>query len=156
MKDYTRMLRELVGSQRIFVPGVRALIVNDAGELLLQRRTDVPWWGLPGGAVELDESALDALKREVAEETHLTVLDTEPMALYSGLEHRFTYANGDKVQCFAVAFIVRRWTGKPRADGVEGSDVRFFPCSELPTDLAPLHKPTIEDYRKYDGKFIVR
>ena len=74
-------MRELVGSRRIFVPGVRAIILGDEGDLLLQRRSDTSLWGLPGGSVELGESALEALKREVAEETDLTVLQAEPMAL---------------------------------------------------------------------------
>jgi 8-oxo-dGTP pyrophosphatase MutT (NUDIX family) len=38
------------------VPAVSA-VVNEAGELLLQRRSDNGFWALPGGAVELGESA---------------------------------------------------------------------------------------------------
>lgn len=149
------MMRSLVGSRRLVVPGVRAILVNEAGDVLLQRRTDMPLWGLPAGSVELDESALDALKREVAEETSLRIIEAEPMALYSGPDQRFSYPNGDEIQCFAIAFIVRRWEGQPRADGVEGSEVRFFPLSELPEDLAPVHRQTLKDYGEYRGRFIV-
>ncbi len=87
------------------------LTILDAGEILLQRRTDTDMWGLPGGSVELDETAFEALKREVAEETSLAVLEAEPMALYCGPDQKFVFPNGDCVQCFAVAFIVRRWEG---------------------------------------------
>jgi len=155
MNDYVRTMRDLVGSRRIFAPGVRAILLNEAGDVLLQRRTDMPVWGLPSGSVELDESALDALEREVAEETSLRVLEAEPMALYCGPSQRFTYPNGDEIQCFAVAFIVRRWEGQPRADGVEGSEVRFFPLSKLPEDLAPVHRQTLEDFGRYKGTFLV-
>ena len=77
------------------------------------------------------------------------------MGLYSGPTQKFTYLNGDEIQCFSIAFIVRRWQGEPRADGIEGSVVRFFPLSQLPEELAPIHKPTIEDYAGYQGKFLL-
>ena len=155
MNDYLKNIRKLVGSGCIHLPGVRALILNEAGEVLLQRRMDMPLWGLPSGSVELGETALEALKREVAEETSLEVINAEPMALYSGPSQRFTYPNGDEIQCFSAAFIVRQWTGEPQADGVEGSQVRFFPLSQLPEDLVPIHEQTLCDYDKYDGAFFL-
>jgi len=155
MSEYIQTMRELVGTRRIFVPGVRAIILNKAGEVLLQRRTDVDQWGLPAGAVELDESALNALEREVLEETALRVVTAEPMALYSGPGQQFAYPNGDEVQCFAIAFIVREWEGEPRPDGVEGTELRFFSLSQLPEDLVWIHQKTLDDYRQYDGTFFL-
>lgn len=156
MTGYIHQLRGLVGSQRIFVPGVRAVIVNEAGEVLLQYRSDMARWGVPGGAVEPDETAMAALRREVKEETSLTVLHAEPMALYCGPEQRFAYPNGDEVQCFAVAFVVRRWDGRPRADGREGTALRFFPLSGLPAALVAVHEETLGDFMRYEGQFLVR
>lgn len=155
MDGYLQEIRKLVGSRLIMVPGIRAIILNDAGQVLLQRRLDMPLWGLPAGSVELDETALEALKREVAEETSLTVLEAEPMALYSGPSQRFSYPNGDQVQPFSMAFVVRRWTGDPSADGIEGSEVRFFGLDEVPEDIVPIHKKTLEHYAAYDGEFFV-
>lgn len=155
MKSYVKRMRERIGSMRMFVPGVRAVILNDAGEVLLQRRTDMALWGLPAGSVELDETVLEALRREVAEETSLEIIEAEPMGLYCGPTQKNTYPNGDEIQCFAIAFIVRRWEGRPRADGVEGSDLRFFALSQLPEDLVPFHRETLEDYGKYEGTFLV-
>ncbi|RLC00514.1 MAG: DNA mismatch repair protein MutT [Deltaproteobacteria bacterium] len=152
--SYLQEIRKLVGSHRIFVPGVRAVVVNNVGEILLQRRTDTNLWGLPGGSVELGETAFEALKREVAEETALTVINAEPMALYCGPDQKFAYPDGDRVQVFAVAFIVQKWKGQPRADGIEGSRVRFYSLSKLPENIVPVHKPTIKDYAGYNGIFI--
>lgn len=138
------------------MPGVRAIILNRDGEILLQHRRDNSLWGLPGGSVELDETALEALKREVEEETSLKVLEAEPMGLYCGPRQKFSYPSGDRVQCFAVAFIVRRWEGRPHADGLEGSMVRFFSISELPESIiVPVHRQTLEDYLRYDGTFLL-
>ena len=156
MNDYIKTMRPLIGSRPMLLPGVRALIFNSQGEILLQRRMDMPRWCLPSGSVELNETALDALKREVAEETSLVVLEAEPMGLYSGPTQKFTYLNGDEIQCFSIAFVVRRWQGEPCADGIEGSELRFLALSQLPDELIPIHKPTIEDYKSYRGKFLLR
>ncbi len=156
MNDYVATMRELIGSRPMLLPGVRALIFNRRDEILLQRRTDMPTWCLPSGSVELGESALEALEREVAEETSLAVLEAEAMGIYSGPAQTITYPNGDRIQCFSLAFVVRRWEGEPRADGVEGSTLGFFPLDALPTELAPVHVPTIEDYKQYQGKFLLR
>jgi len=155
MGPYLESIRSRLGRQCILLPGVRAILLNDRGEVLLQRRTDVACWGLPSGSVELDETALQALQREVREETALEVRRAEPMALYSGPSQRFRYPNGDEIQCFSVAFIVRDWTGDPQADGVEGSEVRFWPTDALPESLVDIHRETLADYRAYDGQFFL-
>jgi mutator protein MutT len=156
MKDYVKQLREKVGSQRVFIPGVRAIIVNREGEVLLQRRGDMDQWCLPGGAMELDETPLEALRREVEEETCLEILEAEPLGLYCGPDQQFSYPNGDQVQCFALACIVRQWQGQPHPDGVEGTELRFFPVSALPETLVPTHCQTLEDFLNYKGVFILR
>ncbi len=154
MMSYVQHLRSLVGQQRLVVPGVRAIVVRHGGEVLLQRRIDMNCWGLPAGAVELDETVLETLKREVKEETDLEVLQAEPMAVYSGPSQRFVYPNGDQVQGFAIAFVIRKWTGTPRPCGIEGSDVRFWPLAHLPANMVPIHANTLADYGRYDGRFL--
>ena len=155
IESYANTIGSLVGKRCIIVPGVRALVLNTEGDILLQLRTDSGLWGLPGGSVELGETVLEALKREVLEETGLTVISAEPMALYSGLHQRFTYPNGDEVQCFAVAFIVREWEGRPCPDGKEGTQVRFWPRTRLPGNLVPVHIETLADLERYHGRFLI-
>ncbi len=57
--------------------GVGAFIVSDDGRrvLLLRRKKppEVGFWSIPGGAVEFGETFEEALKREVREETGLTI-----------------------------------------------------------------------------------
>jgi len=55
---------------------VGALIFNELGQMLLVQTAK--WsnlWGIPGGKIKYGESALEALKREVLEETGLVVSD---------------------------------------------------------------------------------
>ncbi|MCC7353199.1 MAG: NUDIX hydrolase, partial [Anaerolineae bacterium] len=57
--------------------GVGAVVI-DNGKVLLVQRGQEPGkgtWGLPGGLVELGETAAEAVRREVVEETGL---DVEP------------------------------------------------------------------------------
>lgn len=58
------------------MPCVGAVILDDDGRLLVVRRRHPPsqdLWSLPGGRVEPGESLIDAVKREVFEETGLAV-----------------------------------------------------------------------------------
>ena len=48
------------------VPAVNVVVVNDAGEILLIRRTDNGNWALPGGAIDLGESVAQAAVRETS------------------------------------------------------------------------------------------
>ena len=53
---------------------VAAIIKNDAGKILLTRRNVEPFkghWCLPGGHIDANEKALDAVIREAKEETGL-------------------------------------------------------------------------------------
>jgi 8-oxo-dGTP diphosphatase len=63
------------GSERL-VPCVGAVVLDDAGRLLLVRRGREPsrgLWSVPGGRVERGESGPEAVRREVLEETGLNV-----------------------------------------------------------------------------------
>jgi ADP-ribose pyrophosphatase YjhB (NUDIX family) len=57
---------------------VAGVITDDDGRALLIRRRDTLHWEPPGGVLELDESIEAGLRREVREETGLTI---EPIAL---------------------------------------------------------------------------
>ncbi|QJY49212.1 NUDIX hydrolase [Pseudonocardia broussonetiae] len=54
-------------------PSAFAVVRDDAGRVLLVRRADNGHWELPGGRVDLGESAPTAAEREVAEESGVTV-----------------------------------------------------------------------------------
>ncbi len=57
------------------IVGVGAVILRGDSVLLIQRGTPpmVGEWSLPGGAVEVGETLEEAVKREIKEETNLTI-----------------------------------------------------------------------------------
>ena len=80
---WVKNLRQYLGHEPLMAIGVNAVVLNEANQVLLQRRTDDGTWGLPGGILELEESVLDAVKRETKEETGLEVEIIRFTGLYS-------------------------------------------------------------------------
>jgi ADP-ribose pyrophosphatase YjhB (NUDIX family) len=154
--DYIKTLRAMIGNTKIIVPGVRAFIFNPQGELLLEKQTHFDSWALPHGCIDVGESAFDALKREVQEETGLTILEADAFGLYTDPKYSVTYPNGDQVQTLSVAFRVTRWSGEPRPDGDEVAELGFFPFDGLPEPIYPIHLDSIRDWQTFDGGFILR
>ncbi len=156
MLDYIKTLRSMIGNTKIIIPGVRALMFNAAGELLLEKQRLFGSWALPHGCVDVGESALAALMREVKEETGLDVIRAEAFGMYTDPKYSVTYPNGDQVQTFTIAFLVAAWSGTLRVDGDEVSELGFFPMDALPSPLYQIHVETIEDYRTHAPGFITK
>ena len=156
MLDYIRTLRSMIGNTKVIIPGVRAMIFNPQGELLFEKQAHFGSWALPHGCIDVGESAFDALKREVQEETGLTILAATPFGLYTDPKYSVTYPNGDQVQTLSVAFRVTRWSGELRVDGDEVSELGFFPLDRLPEPIYPIHLDTVRDWQTSDGTFILR
>jgi 8-oxo-dGTP pyrophosphatase MutT (NUDIX family) len=54
--------------------GVRGVVVDGEGKVFLIKHSYVSGWHLPGGGVEVGETFLDALRRELMEEGRIEVL----------------------------------------------------------------------------------
>ncbi len=65
------------------VPSVNVVVVNQAAEVLLIRRSDNDNRALPGGAVDLGESVSQAAVRETREETGIDCEATDLLGIYS-------------------------------------------------------------------------
>jgi putative (di)nucleoside polyphosphate hydrolase len=68
---------------RYFRAGVGAVILDDSGQALAFERSRMPGaWQFPQGGIEAGEEPLDAVWREVKEETGLTRRDLRLVAAY--------------------------------------------------------------------------
>ncbi|HXH88891.1 MAG TPA: NUDIX domain-containing protein [Gaiellaceae bacterium] len=107
------------------VPGSQAVVERD-GRVLLGRRAFDPaqgLWDLPGGFLEEHEHPLDALHRELAEETGLVIEPTEFLGVWMQ-----PYA-GRNVLC--LTWLARPSGGVERA-GDDLTELRWFGPDELP------------------------
>src|SRR3984893_19074419 len=55
--------------------GVRAVVLDGSGRVFLIVHSYVPGWHLPGGGVEIGETAGEALARELREEGNIELVD---------------------------------------------------------------------------------
>src|SRR3954453_4660859 len=69
------------------VPSANVVVTNDAGEILLIRRSDNGNWALPAGAMDLGESLPDTAVRETAEENGIDVEVSKMVGIFPSLRH---------------------------------------------------------------------
>jgi 8-oxo-dGTP pyrophosphatase MutT (NUDIX family) len=67
--DYVLKLRKKIGNAPLWVPGVRGVVVDAGGRVLLAQRADNRQWALVSGMLEPGEQPARGLVREIFEET---------------------------------------------------------------------------------------
>ena len=82
MGDYISYIRGMVGHELVIMTAACAVIEDDEGRILLQKRPGGKW-GLPGGIAELGEALHEAAERETFEETGLKVRAKTLIGVYS-------------------------------------------------------------------------
>ncbi|MCA0972095.1 NUDIX hydrolase [Halobacillus litoralis] len=144
MVDYIKWIRSKVGHDPIILNFAGGCVVNDQGEILLQKRADKGVWGFPGGALELGESVEEAVKREVQEETGLKVELTKLIGIYS--KYFDEYPNGDQAQTIAYFFELKVLGGELSAHDKETIELQFFRPDDMPELVNQQHRDALLDY----------
>ncbi len=105
--------------------GVRALLIDAEGRVLLVRHTYSGGWHMPGGGVERGESAGAAMLRELEEEAGIRAL--APLELVS-IHSAEAHFRGDHI----VFFRAPKWEqGEPTQTG-EIAEIAWFAPDALP------------------------
>ena len=113
------------------VPSVNVVVVNDAGEILMIRRSDNENWAVPGGAIDLGESMTQAAIRETKEESGIDCEITGLVGIYTDPKHIILYtSNGEARQEFSILLTGRPVGGTPTPSD-ESTEVRWVPPSEV-------------------------
>jgi 8-oxo-dGTP pyrophosphatase MutT (NUDIX family) len=126
--------------------GIIALIRRE-GSLLLERRSDSGRWGLIGGSVEIDESLDQALRREVYEETGLTVSSYRLAGTSSDPSIIVQYPDGSVVRVLALVYEAEVEDFSSMRCSEESTELRLCTREELRTlDIIETSRPVIDRY----------
>jgi len=111
-----------------------ALIFNEQGQLLLCEHTyrRICPWGLPGGDLHPGEDPVDGIKREVFEETGLTVREARLLLVENSIE----------IHHIALTYLCTGVSGE-FIPNEEVSAIRYFDTDKLPGFFEE-HRVTIE------------
>ncbi|ADG88240.1 NUDIX hydrolase [Thermobispora bispora] len=113
------------------VPSVNVVVTNDAGDILMIRRSDNGNWALPGGAIDLGESLKQAAARETLEETGVRCEITGLVGIYTDPKHVIFYtSNGEARQEFSIVLTARAVDGEPTPSS-ESTEVRWVPRDQV-------------------------
>jgi 8-oxo-dGTP pyrophosphatase MutT (NUDIX family) len=112
------------------VPAATAIVTNEKGHILVERRRDNAHWGLPGGVMEVGETIGQTIIREVKEETELDVLPITIVGVYTNPNYVIAYADGEVRQQFSICFACTI-TGGELHVSEESFEVAFFSPEEI-------------------------
>ncbi|MEZ4728443.1 MAG: NUDIX hydrolase N-terminal domain-containing protein [Caldilineaceae bacterium] len=115
-----------------------AAIIDDAGRLLLIRRADNGLWAMPGGALDVGETAAAGVVREALEESGVSC---EATALVGVFDSRLWGAQS-RHHLYQFVFLCRPLATPTIEQPSHAHEVReqgWFAESELPTDIDPNH-----------------
>lgn len=118
---------------------VAVALLNDAGQVLMQRRRrgveHGGLWEFPGGKVEVDETLGESLCREICEELGIAL---NPAAL-----EPLTFATSPDQPHVILLYTCCDWTGEPAC--LDGEEIAWFaPEAVLSLDMPPLDVPLVQ------------
>ncbi|WP_086561405.1 NUDIX hydrolase [Streptomyces africanus] len=118
------------------VVAASAVVTDDQGRILLQRRRDNDLWALPGGGMDMSDSLPGCAIREVKEETGYDIEITGLVGTYTDPRHVMAYSDGEVRRQFNICFRARIVGGELTISD-ESTEARFVDPSEL--DALPMH-----------------
>lgn len=111
--------------------GVRVLVQDETGAVLLVRHTYVRGWYFPGGGVEPGDTMQKTARKEVYEETGIELNgDLELMGVF----HNLTASKRDHVTFYRC----HQWDRKQEfSPNREIAEIGFFKLDDLPDGITP-------------------
>ena len=149
--NFITELRSSVGHRPLWLPGVCAVIFDDAGRVLLGQRADNGLWAEIRGIPDPGEQPVAALKREALEEAALEI-EVDEVFLIDASD-LVTYPNGDQASYMNLCFIAHAVSAEAAAgahiNDDESVDMGWFEVDDLPSPLAPSARQRLELAQRY-------
>ena len=111
--------------------GVRGVVLDGDNKVFLVKHSYVSGWHLPGGGVEVGETFLDALKRELIEEGRIELADQPTL---HGIFFNSHVSRRDHVAVYIVRHFRQDHLPEPNREIVACG---FFDAGALPPDTTP-------------------
>ncbi|MFZ3579344.1 NUDIX hydrolase [Virgibacillus sp. DJP39] len=144
---YIEDLRKIVGHKPLILVGSVVVIIDSQGRILLQQRKfPHKSWGIPGGLMELGESTEDVAKREIFEETGLTINDLTLINVYSGPQNYVVAENGDSFYTVTTAYFTASYAGEMLIDKTESIQFKYYYPNQIPENVVESHKVILHDF----------
>ncbi|MFC4322796.1 NUDIX hydrolase [Litchfieldia salsa] len=146
---YIEDLRKLVGTRPLILTGV-AVIVLDQHKRLLMVQSD-GMWKIPGGFIEMGETAEEAGIREISEEAGMNINNLQLLGVFSGKNFFTKLPNEDEYYPVTIAYTTKNILGGSlKPDGIETQQVEFFDWESLPKALSTRDKEILQCYKGKD------
>lgn len=149
--NFITELRSSVGHRPLWLPGVCAVIFDDAGRVLLGQRADNGLWAEIRGIPDPGEQPVAALKREALEEAALEI-EVDEVFLIDASD-LVTYPNGDQASYMNLCFVAHAVSAEAAAgahiNDDESVDMGWFEVDDLPSPLAPSARQRLELAQRY-------
>jgi 8-oxo-dGTP pyrophosphatase MutT (NUDIX family) len=146
--EYINNLRKLVGNQPLIMVGSTVLVLDAQKRLLMLKRSESGYWGVPGGAMELGETTEETAKRELREETGLETREMSLFGVFSGAELYYRYPSGEEVYNVSIVYLTRDVYGTIELLDGEHHDFKYFNLEKLPENISPPVRPILKELVK--------
>ncbi len=142
---WIKMKGEIMKEKNHYIKiGCGCIIINEKNEILLLKRSrhlrnEPGMWSRPGGTVEFGETIENALKREIKEEIGVDIEIIEFL--------EYTELIDKDKHWIAFGFLAKIKSGEVKnLEPHKHEDIRWFPLNNLPKNITPYTKKSIEIY----------
>lgn len=143
---YIENLREKVGSDPLLAVKTSLVVLDRRGCILLIKRENGNW-SLPMGFMELGETAEEAGRRGVKEETGIEIGELSLLGIFSGKKYFQEMPNGDQLYLLTINYrCTDIRTPLPLEEEEASLQIDFFALDQLPSSICVHTKKVIHHY----------